>query len=102
MIYKGVRFEVTKTENPSALPRPHGQNAWTWKARVFGEVLTATLIAKTEPEVIESVIRFIDNNGFSAEHLIDSSDLTLKGASTKSVVVRTVRGNPEKGRENEG
>ena len=85
MIYKGVTFEVTKREHPSALPRPPGRNAWTWEARVFGEVLTATLIAKTEPEVIECVIRFIDNRGFSTEHLIDLSDISLKPPSTKSV-----------------
>ena len=75
MEYKGITFEVTKRENHFALLRPRGQNACTWEARVFGEVLTATLIATSEPEVIECVIRFIDNKGFSAEDLVDPSDV---------------------------
>ena len=75
MIYKGITFEVTKRDHQFVFPRPRGQNAWTWEARVFGEVLTATLIATTEHEVIECVIRFIDNKGFSTENLIDQSDI---------------------------
>jgi hypothetical protein len=75
MEYKGITFEVRKRENHFALPRPRGQNPWTWEARVFGEVLTATLVATTQPEVIECVIRFIDNKGFSAEDLIDRQTL---------------------------
>jgi hypothetical protein len=91
MEYKGITFEVTKRENHFALPRPRGQNAWTWEARVFGELLTATLIATTESEVIECVVRFIDNRGFSTEHLIERSEIEPKALSTESVGAGTIR-----------
>lgn len=91
MEYKGITFEVTKRQNRFALPRPGGQNAWTWEAGVFGEVLTATLMATSQPEVLECVIRFIDNKGFSTEHLIDRSEIKSKTFSTGFVRAGTIR-----------
>lgn len=43
---KGITFEVTKRENHFALPRPRGQNAWPWEARVFGELIAAKAFAR--------------------------------------------------------
>jgi hypothetical protein len=96
MEYKGITFDVTKRENHSAFPRPRGQNDWTWEARVVGEVLTATLIATTKPELIECVIRFIDNKGFSTEHLIGHSDVKSEAPWPQSIGAATIHGRVEK------